>query len=252
MSNPSVMVLVKNESYFLPYVLAQLIGRFDSFVLYDVGSTDSTRDIIKWFSEQVDGKADLFVRTLPHVGPEVQGAFRNSMPTEGRRDIYWILDGDELYTPKDLAVIPHAAAELLLQHGADKQKRYGVFKRVEMNYDLTQQYSWRRSHHRLYTRDTFWYGTHPGEVAGHKQKAESEVLFDNILCYHFHNTARSPKDAEALKRVTRKGKRTYHPGELEPINLLEELPVLRNRIEDFPVSPILEALWAKRPNRSQP
>lgn len=241
--NPSVLVLVKNESYFLPYVLKQVIGLFNSFVIYDIGSTDNTKDIIKWFSEQVDGEADLFVRTLPHVDPDVQGAFRNSMPTEGRRDIYWILDGDELYQPEDLAKISEAADHLAEVHGEDEEVRFGVFKRVEMNYDLTMQYDRRRSHHRLYTRDAFWYGRHPGEVSGYKQHEKSEIWFD-IDCYHFHNTIRSPKDAEALKRADRKHKRTYRPGELVPIDLLAELPVLRKRIEQFPVSPVLEALWA--------
>jgi glycosyltransferase involved in cell wall biosynthesis len=240
--NPSVMVLVKNESYWLPYTLRQLEGVVDSVVIYDVGSTDNTRDIIAWFAERNKEEMDLLVRYLPHVSPEVQGTFRNSMIVEGRRDIYWILDGDELYKPEDLAKITHAASELLLQHGANERKRYGVFKRVEVNYELTMQYSWRRSHHRLYTRDAFWYGTHPGEVAGHKQKAESEVLFDDIVCWHMHNTSRSPKDAEALKRVTRKKKKTYHPGELVEVNLLDELPVLKENVEDFPVSPELQAL----------
>jgi len=240
--NPSVMVLVKNECYFLPYVLKQIEGVFDSVVIYDVGSTDNTRDIIEWFTERNDGKMDLFVRTLPHVDPEVQGTFRNSMIAEGQRDIYFILDGDELYTPEDLALITPAADHLAQLKAINTQSRFGVFKRVEVNMDLTQRYTRRRSHHRLYTRDAFWYGRHPGEISGYKQNEKSEQYFD-ITCWHMHNTLRSPKDDEALKRVDRKQKKTYHPGELEPFDLLKELPVLGERIENFPVSPMLETLW---------
>lgn len=241
--NPSVLILVKNESYWLPFVLKQCIGVFDSFVLYDVGSTDNTRDIIDWFAARVDGKADLLIRKLPHCDPDVQGCFRNSMIAEGRRDIYWILDGDELMTPKDLALVTPAADHLAQLNAINTKVRFGVFKRVEMNYDLTHRYTQRRSHHRLYHRSAFWYGQHPGEISGYKQNGKSEQWFPEITVWHFHNTIRSPKDKEALKRVIRKKKPTYHPGELEPFDLLEELPVLREKIENFPVAPTLEALW---------
>ncbi len=247
MSNPSVMVLVKNEAYFLPYVLKQTEGFFDSYVIYDVGSTDGTRDIIDWFTARMDGKADLVVRYLPDVEPKVQGVFRNSMPTEGQRDVYFILDGDELYKQEDLAKISAAADDLHSNHVHNRRDiRFGIFPRVEVNSDLTKQYDKRRSHHRLYTRDAFWTGTHPGEVSGYKQHEESEIWYRDITCWHMHNTLRSPKEDEATKRMQRKAKKSYHPGRLIEMDLLAEVPILQSRIEDFPVSPALEALWEKR------
>ena len=130
-------------------------------------------------------------------------------------------------------------------HAFDNNKRFGVFKRVEMNPELTMQYDRRRSHHRLYTRDMFWSGCHPGEVSGYKQDEKSEEWYE-VTCFHFHNAVRSPDESLVLKRMDRKFKRTYHPGELIPIDILEELPILRTQIEDFPVSPALKALWTKR------
>lgn len=244
MANPSALILVKNESYFLPYVLKGVEDVFDSFVIYDIDSTDNTKEIIDWFSARVDGKADLFVRKMPHCIPDVQGAFRNSMIVEGRRDIYFILDGDEAYTAEDMAKIPAAANALRSANRRNPKKRFGVFKRVEMNAEMTKQYDRRRSHHRLYTRDAFWSGTHPGEVPGYKQNEKSEMWYD-LTCFHFHNTLRSPNEAEATRRLQRKFKKSYHPGSLIDLDLLKELPALRERIEDFPVSPALEALWEK-------
>ena len=58
-----------------------------------------------------------------------------------------------------------------------------------------------------------------------------------------HNTLRSPKEEAATKRLQRKQKRSYHPGELIDLDLLAELPMLKERIESWPVSPALEALW---------
>lgn len=244
---PSVMVLVKNEEYFLPYVLKQTEGYFDSYVIYDVGSTDRTRDIIDWFTARMDGKADLVVRYLPHVPPEVQGTFRNSMIVEGDRPVYFILDGDELYTPKDMAEISVAGEELLAANAANERKRYGVVRRVEVNAELTQQYAERRGHHRLYTRDAFWTGTHPGEVAAYRQTEKSELWFNGITCWHMHNTLRSPQEADALSRISRKRKKAYHPGNgvMKPMDLLRELPVLREPIEDFAVTPALAALQSR-------
>ena len=241
--NPSVMVLVKNEAYWLPYVLKQVEGHFSSYVIYDVGSTDRTRDIIDWFVDRNEDKAEIFVRKLPHAPPEVQGVFRNSMIVEGKREVYFILDGDELYKDKDIARIRWAADELREANQENPRKKYGVFKRVEVNNTLDKQYSERRSHHRLYTRDAFWTGTHPGEVAAFRQYYKSELWYE-ITCWHMHNTLRSPLEKDALKRLNRKAKKTYHTGNLIDLDILKELPILKERVEDFPVTPALEALWS--------
>lgn len=246
MINPSVMVLVKNESYWLPFVLKQTEGIFDSYVIYDIESTDNTKEIINWWSSTIKNKAEVFVRFLPHVDPKVQGTFRNSMIVEGHRDIYFILDGDELYKKEDLLKIPQAAETLKRLHKEKENCRFGVFRRVEMNQDLTQQYDIRRSHHRLYTKDASWIGTHPGEAPYYEQNQRSELWFDQITVWHLHNTIRSPLEKDATKRIQRKNQKTYHPGELIELNLLKELPILNNQIENFPVSPVLKKLWEKK------
>lgn len=245
--NPSVMVLVKNESYFLPYVLKQCEGIFDSYVIYDIGSTDNTREIIEWFHGRNSEKADFTIRYMPDLPKEVQGAFRNSMIPEGKRPIYLLLDGDELYSKDDLHNIKAYAEDLKSAHAFSPRhdKRFGVFKRVELSTDLTQQYSRRRSHHRLYHQTAYWTGNHPGEVSGYKQEKNSEEWYDATV-WHFHNAVRSPNEAEVLKRMERKKKKTYHPGDLLPVDILRELPALNHRVESFPVSPALEALWRTR------
>lgn len=243
MINPSIMVLVKNEAYWLPYVLKQTEGFFDSYVIYDVGSTDNTREIITWWVDRMKNKAEICVRYLPHVDPKVQGTFRNSMIVEGQRDCYMILDGDELYKKTDMAKIKLAANNLINTHKFNKRIKFGVFRRVEVNDDLTKQYHIRRSHHRLYTKDAYWTGTHPGEAPAFAQNKNSEMWFDDIIVWHMHNTVRSPKEKDATRRLQRKSQGSYHTGELIDLNLLKELPVLQHRIENFPVSPMLEALW---------
>jgi hypothetical protein len=227
----------------LPYVLKQCEGHFNSFVIYDVGSTDSTRRVIDWFYERNKDTSHVVVRKVPHVLPIVQGAFRNSMIAEGDRNIYFILDGDELYTQDNLSMIPYMADSLHAANHKNSKIRYGIFDRVEVVPDLTQQYTERRTHHRLYTRDAFWKGTHPGERAFYKQNHKSELDCREMVCWHMHNTTRSPKDADATKRMVRKHQKTYHPGdELTELSLIKELPMLAAPIEDFKVSDALAAL----------
>lgn len=244
MINPSILILTKNDEYYLPFCLKQIEDIFDSFVLYNVGSTDNTANIIDWFVERNKSKAQIVLRHLPDTPPEVQGTFRNSMPIEGKRDCYLILDTDELYRPEDLIKISKAAKELdCLHRQINKQIRFGVFKRIELSPDLTKQYNIQRTHHRLYTQDCYWKGPHPGEESGYEQNKKSEIHYDDITVFHFHNCLRSPKEEEVPKRIKRKSQKTYHPGSLIPINLLKELPILQNRIENFAVSPALEKLW---------
>jgi hypothetical protein len=228
-------ILVMNDSYYLPYALEALRGRFNRYVIYDAGSEDGTEDIIDWFVETED--AEFFVRKLPFCIPPVQGCYRNSMLVEAETEWTFMVDADEVYHPSDLDTL-HEKFDVDWEVGGEK---YGVFKRVEMATNLCLRYSDERTHHRLYRRNAYFTGTHPGEVPRYKQKESNEIHYD-VTCWHFHNALRSPLEGSVPKRIDRKSQGTYHPGELVPFDLLKELPILREPINDFPVSPDLEKL----------
>lgn len=238
------LILVMNDEYWLPFCLKAMEGWFDRYVIYDIGSTDRTPDIIDWFVENNKDDAEIFVRRLPHVAPIVQGAFRNSMIAEARSDWYFILDADEVYDAEGGADVVNNAHKMnYLEY--DKGNIYGVNPRIEVCNNLTSAYgqSGTVSHHRLYHRTAIFYGPHPGEAPFYKQKpGRNEVNFKYPHCYHFHNAARSSKDEEVPKRVQRRMQKTYHPGDPEPIEILKKLPILRKQIEDFPVNPELAKL----------
>jgi hypothetical protein len=139
-----------------------------------------------------------------------------------------------------------AATELEAFHTVSPKKRYGVVSRVEVTEDLTLKYIEKRGHHRLYTSDAYWTGTHPGERAGYKQEEKSELIFEGITCLHLHNTWRSPRESDAVKRLWRKKQKSYHPGNvLGDLDLLAEYPALQRPIEHFKVSPALKKLQEK-------
>jgi hypothetical protein len=234
-------ILVMNDSYYLPYVLESLRGRFNRYVIYDVGSEDGTENIIDWF-EQTEKDAKFFIRKLPFAVPSIQGCYRNSMLVEAETEWTFMVDADEIYNPNSLDEIGgffKAMGDGL--HIADAL-RYGVVKRTEMATTLLHKYTDVRTHHRLYRRNAYFTGSHPGEVPAVKQRGANEFHLEDVMCWHFHNALRSPLEGSVPKRLDRKSQGTYHPGDLEPFDLLKELPILWKQIESFPVSPDLEKL----------
>lgn len=240
------MVLVKNEVFWLPYVLVQTEDVFTRYVIYDVGSTDGTKEIIEWWVDRMKGRpVEIFTRYLPHCPPEVQGTFRNSMIAEGMRDTYFILDGDELYSPADLYKIPAASKLLQAANAENPRVRYGVVQRTEVSDDLLWKYKETRTHHRLYMKDAWWTHTHPGEIPHFAQHDKSQSHYPDIMCWHMHNTLRTANESEVPGRVKRKSQRSYHPGsekEQLGLKLLDTIPLLRKPIENFRVNPALEML----------
>jgi len=228
------MILVLNDAYWLPYALNQLRGRFNRYVIYDAGSEDGTENIIDWFVETE--QAEFFVRKLPFAVPPIQGCYRNSMLVEAASEWGFMVDGDELYTQQSLNNLVNYTGRL------SDNALYGVVKRQEIGANLLHKYSDIRPHHRIYRRNAFFQGNHPGEAPYYKQKPANEFNLDDVLCYHFHNALRSPLEGSVPKRMDRKGQGTYHPGELVHFDLLKELPDLRKPIEAFPVSPDLARL----------
>jgi len=241
-SNVTPVVLVKNDAYWLPYALESISGHFEKMVIYDVGSTDNTRDIIDWYVAK-EVYTHFTVRKLPHCPPEVQLCFRNSMIAEAGTTTYFILDGDEVYNREDLEKIDKIGDILTEHHNETARIKYTTFRRVEVSPDLKQRYSDERTHHRLYHRSAIWDGTHPGERAVYEQNAKSELDFtQDVRVLHLHNTLRSPLEADALSRIKRKTQLSYHPGTLVGFNVLEEFPLLQTKLP-FPACPALEALW---------
>lgn len=237
------LILVSNDDLWLPYVLKAISHKFDRYVIYNVGSEDGTKDIIEDFVYNHCSNSDLYVRHLPMVPREVQGAFRNSMIAEARSDWYFILDGDEVYSTHGVDGIQDAYAELQREYELNGYI-YGKVRRIEICDDLSHAYGVEMylPHHRFYHRTAIWDGGHPGEVAHYKQCGETErQMEDNIVCYHFHNCERSTSSKSiALLRDRRKDQDTYKRGDLHTFDVVKALPILNEPINDFPVHPGLK------------
>lgn len=232
------VVLVKNDENFLAYSLEASRGFFSRYVIHDINSTDRTRDIIQWFIDSSPG-VEFFVKFWPELHPQFQGELRNSSIAEAKSDWILILDADEIYSKESFEKIIESPKYF------PGKKVYGVVRRIEVVNNFQQAYGLNKfvGHHRIYHRTCLWRGSHPGEAAITPQNKTTELEFPEIICYHFHNAFRSSKDNEVPRRIERRTQATYHPGELDSIDLLKELPILKNRIQDFPVNPNLRKLW---------
>jgi glycosyltransferase involved in cell wall biosynthesis len=235
-------ILVKDDVFWLPFCLSAAASFFDRFVIYDVGSTDGTRDVISWFKESNKDK-DVMVRLLPFVEPVVQGVFRNALIAEARSEFYFILDADEVYTPDGYNALLNSM-RLMKRAYEEDGALYGMVPRVEVCTDLQAAYGLQHkvTHHRVYHRTAIFGGSHPGEWPYTPLKGRDIWLSRSAICYHFHNAERSPNDADVPKRIKRRSQRTYHPGDPEPFDLFNTLPLLRRPIGDFPVNPALKAM----------
>lgn len=244
--NLTPVVLVQNDCYWLPYVLSAIDGWFEKIVIYDVGSTDGTLEICRAFKGVAT--SDVLLEEMPAVPPKAQLAFRNAMIAEAQTDYYLIVDGDEIWPKESLEQLrvqfPYFQGLLLDPCQTQDRKTYGIVRRIEVREDLQSAYAVDEylPHHRVYHRTATWRGTHPGERATIPQQTDTEYRFSpEVKVFHFHNTLRSTKDA--IARQSRKDQRTYHRGTISSLNILEELPILRNDKGDFPVNPELEKLW---------
>jgi hypothetical protein len=165
------------------------------------------------------------------------------MIAESRSEWYFILDSDELYTPEGFQAIIEGTERMNKTHHEYGQM-YGIVPRIEIAADLKNAYgiNQRVPHHRIYHRTAIWTGSHPGEVPLYEQKTSNERWINDVTCYHFHNAERSREDKAVPKRLERRARGTYRPGDAEPFDLFAALPLLKEPIEDFPRNPILETM----------
>jgi len=175
---------------------------------------------------------------------DIQGTFRNAMIAEAESDYYFILDGDEIWSPGALTAMK---TEMFHMRGAYEVKGalYGVCRRLEVDHDLKQVHGRNNyvNHHRVYHRTATWVGTHPGEDPRYPQtKANEHYFTDAVYMHHFHQPDRSSKDSVVPGRMNRRYKPTYVRGEITPFDILQEIPMMQSPIGTFPVNPRLKEI----------
>jgi len=87
--------LVKNEGRYLWFAVESVINYVERLLLWDTGSTDSTRDIIKILKKKHAGKIET--ASFGDVTPEQYTMLRQEMLHKTKSDWFIIVDGDEVW-----------------------------------------------------------------------------------------------------------------------------------------------------------
>lgn len=88
-------VLVKNEENFIWYSVVSVINYIDTIMIWDTGSTDSTKQIIEDLRKEYPNKIDY--KEVGNVDEKEYSRVRQQMLDETKSDWIFILDGDEIW-----------------------------------------------------------------------------------------------------------------------------------------------------------
>src|SRR5260221_2885472 len=91
----SANVLVKNEENFIWYSVVSVINFVDEVLIWDTGSTDATKEIIKEITKRYPGKINY--KDIGEVDENKYSEIRQQMLDQSKHDWIFILDGDEIY-----------------------------------------------------------------------------------------------------------------------------------------------------------
>lgn len=90
--------LVRNEERFIWFAINSVINSVDKILIYDLGSTDKTREIIKTINSP-----KIILRELPRNEDMIElGQRRQQMLDETKSDWILILDGDEIWPDESI------------------------------------------------------------------------------------------------------------------------------------------------------
>jgi len=99
----AVHTLVKNEARFVWFSVMSVIDYVDRVLLWDTGSSDGTREILKEIKKRSPGKVDL--KFLEEVNVESFRDVRQAMLDATREDWFLVVDGDEVWWDRSIAQV---------------------------------------------------------------------------------------------------------------------------------------------------
>lgn len=203
-------LMVKNEEYWIHYVLRDLVTVFPRVLMIDTGSTDRTVEIA-WLTAY-SGDTD-FILIEEDLGDDAEqiGNCRNVMRQRIETEWMFLVDGDEIWTHAQLeallALDVPAEKQVVMALGLNLTEKDGViFQRDKWNAD------------RLFRPSVKWDMTlYPFESHNLYDKADAgQLIYTEAFFWHVRHLRRSSKDGEAFYRAEKRG---YYPwdGELTPI-----------------------------------
>jgi len=101
MATVTAHTLVKNEARFVWYAAMSVVEHVDKILLWDTGSTDTTREIITEIKKRYPKKVQT--KFLGEIGANEFPAVRQKMLEATKTDWLFVVDGDEIWWEKSIA-----------------------------------------------------------------------------------------------------------------------------------------------------
>jgi glycosyltransferase involved in cell wall biosynthesis len=198
MNEVTPALCVRNEEYWIHYVLRDLLAVFGRVYILDTGSTDKTVEVALRTAQQVGGKLDIAQKQLGDDFNAI-GNCRNLAREAVDTDWMLLVDGDELWQKLQLYQIISIAktvrpgTECVMFHGRNVNFKAGRLVEGDGFYA-----------DRLFSRDVRWdrvgypfesHGLDDRDKAGKVARGNPSVFF-----WHVRDLMRSSKDGDAYYR----------------------------------------------------
>lgn len=188
----TVHLMIQNEEFWIGHILTVHTRYTPQILVFDTGSTDSTIEIVRHFSNAtLVEKGKLNPRELCEC--------RNEMMEMTLTPWVWQIDGDEYYPPSSI--------EALLNHEMPPGKKLGFTRFLDVGWDGANFRAYPPfnrvailAQEARYSDDIYGRG-YPFETPDLFRNNELfYYLGDDVLGYHLHHLDRSTKDAEVYLR----------------------------------------------------
>lgn len=193
------VTMVKNEEYWIHYVLREILEVFPYMIMLDTGSTDDTIVIAEETAIKATGALEI-VRHDFGSDAHMIGNGRNLLRRAVETEWMFLIDGDEIWTMPQI--------KSLLSHTVEPGKRIvmaGSHNLEDVNGQIVKRTHDVANKDILFARDVEWiridypfegYGLSETIPMEHVQYLDAQGVF----CWHVRHTQRSSKNAEAFFR----------------------------------------------------
>ena len=194
---------VRNEQYWIHYVLRDLFSIFGRAVMIDTGSTDDTVGIAKHLARAMNADLTLIEENMGSDALRI-----GNCPNRLREMINtpWMLlvDGDEIWRERELdslcaqvAILP-AGTEVIMFNGRNLLAQNGQL--------MERDGFWAD---RLFGQEVRWHlrRDYPFQSHGLEERDARNAVFrasPGVFFWHVRHLSRSPKDEDAFFRTTKK------------------------------------------------
>lgn len=232
-------VMVKNESYWLSYVLLTLCRVLDRVIVIDCGSEDGTPDVVRLVQQRYPDK--IHFETTGPLTEAQNGAIRQYMTDLTKTKWAAVVDGDELYSAS-------ALWNLMNTRLADN---------IRLSYTLMQvvdfvggEFVTRESFNRqflFHVPTTQWLGEFPFDRPNWADIGDPTFRYyhTDVQGWDLAHLPRSPLDAATRHRHGKDGIRQLTPITGHVPEFLALLETISDGIA-LPSNPVLDQLYTAR------